>query len=607
MASEPLPDHYKALGVERTADSASIKSIYRKLVLKFHPDKVTDPAQKEAATDRFHQIQQAYETLVDTEKRGEYEAHLTLEALRKEKAARGPAPRGDKNARFEGGASSYPPSRYTTEERKPSSRSAAYEEERYFEERARTKYDNKYDTKYDTYDAYPKTGSSSRSARPDKESPRSARPAAADRTRSDREKTRAKETRSERKFNAVDSESSADEKARYEADYKRRSEEDAARKQAAESRRKAEDRRSYEETRYAPSSARKLSVQEEEAIRYQHKSRGQVEAEMARPTYTRTSSRDAYGADHRSSRRPDVRPEAPRRSSARPKERAERIISASARTIPEIVDWSDDRRAPPIFKHSASSPANIEVPRSMPQRAYSTEVPREHRRSDKSPPATLHRSTTMPANHSAPRQKAPTGARPSGLRDTMASEHHSPEHDAFPSVPPPQPSSSSKKYYYTTSGGGGVTLRPEDIPGSAGKPRTVLREPARHHQRSPSPLSRPPIGPNRPSEASTATYTTKPVSAVRPPPMDRTTSSRNISPLRNSEERGRSSRKLYGEVNGSSADPRRARQASYSPSEVQYARKYGPEDVRWAPRGRENERDYPASKPTLGRTATYVY
>ncbi|KAF2854080.1 DnaJ-domain-containing protein [Plenodomus tracheiphilus IPT5] len=515
MASEPLPDHYKALGIDKTADSAAIKSTYRKLVLKFHPDKVTDPAQKEAATDRFHQIQQAYETL---------------------------------------------------------------------------------------------TGSTSRSTRPDKESPRSARPAANDRTRSDREKTRAKETRDNRKFNSVDSESSADEKARYEADYKRRSEEDTARKQAAESRRKAEDRRSYEDTRYAPSSARKLSVQEEEAIRYQHKSRGQVEAEMTRPPYHRTSSRDAYGPEHRSSRRPDVRPEAPRRSSARPKERTERTVSSSGRGMPEIVDWGDDRRVPPVFKHSSSSPANIEVPRSIPQRSYTTtEAPRESRRSDKSPPATLLRSATMPANHSAPRQKAPTAARPSGLREQMTSEHRSPEHDAFPSVPPPQPSSSSKKYYYTTSGGGGVTLRPEDIPGSASKPRTILREPGRHHQRSPSPLSRPPIGPNRPSETSTATYTTKPASAVRPPPMDRTTSSRNISPVRNSEDRGRSSRKLYGEVNSSSADPRRARQASYSPSEVQYTRKYGPEDVRWAPRGRENERDYPASKPTLGRTATYAY
>jgi len=615
MASEPLPDHYKALGVDRTADSSVIKATYRKLVLRFHPDKVTDPALKDAATDRFHQIQQAYETLVDTQKRGEYEAHLTLEALRREKAARASTARGDKHTRFDGAASSsHPPARYATEERKPSTSrtaaaaaAAAHDDEPYIDDHARAR--ARYHAKYDTYDAYPKTGSTSRSTRPDKESSRSARPTAHDRTRSDREKTRAKETRSERKFNPVDSESSADEKARYEADYKRRSDEDAARKQAAESRRKAHDRREYDDASYAAPTSRKMSVQAEEAIRYQHKSRGQVEADMARPVYVRTSSRDAYAPDPRSARRPEPRPDAVRRSSARPKDRLERM--------PEIVDWSDDRRPPPVFKTSTSSPANLDLPRVSIQRSYTTEVPREHhhyRRVDKSPPPTLMRSATMPAaNHAAPRQKVATApaasARPLGLRETLPSEHRSPERDVFASVPSPQPPiSNSKKYYYPApsgasgGGGGGVTLRPDDMPGSAGKPRAVLREPTRHHQRSPSPLSRPPIGPNRPSEASI-----KPASATRPPPMDRAFSSRNISPVRGSEDRGRTSRKLYGEISGNGAESRRARQASYSPSEVQYARKYGPEDVRWAPRGPENERDYPASKPTFNRTATYVY
>lgn len=626
MASEPLPDHYKALGVDRTADSSVIKATYRKLVLRFHPDKVTDPALKDAATDRFHQIQQAYETLVDTQKRGEYEAHLTLEALRREKATRGSSTRGDKHTRFDSAnptsSSSHPPSRYATEERKPTSRTAtassaaAHDDDHahYVDDHARAR--ARYHTKYDTYDAYPKTGATSRSARPERESPRTARPAAHDRTRSDREKTRAKETRSERKFNAVDSDSSADEKARYEAEYKRRSDEDAAaRKQAAESRRKAHDRREYDDGGgYAPTS-RKMSVQAEEAIRYQHKSRGQVEADMARPVYVRTSSRDAYAHVHahahahdpRSARRSDPRPDAIRRSSARPKDRLERM--------PEIVDWSDDRRPPPAFKTSTSSPANLDIPRASVQRSYTTEVPREHhyRRTDKSPPPILMRSATMPtANHAVPRHKvtatttaaaaaSPASGRP---RETLSSEHRSPERDVFASVPSPQPqSSNSKKYYYPSpsGAGGGVTLRPDDMPGSAGKPRAVLREPTRHHQRSPSPLSRPPIGPNRPSEAST-----KPASATRPPPLDRTFSSRNISPVRGSEDRGRTSRRLYGEIGGSGIESRRPRRASYSPSEVQYARKYGPDDVRWAPRGRENERDYPASKPTFNRTATYV-
>lgn len=600
MASEPLPDHYKALGVDRNADAAIIKATYRKLVLKCHPDKVTDPTLKQQATDQFHQIQQAYETLVDDEKRSDYEAHLTLEKLRREKAARGGSSHATKSTRFDGGAPSTSRSgRYATEERRPSQ---AYDEDRFYDDRARAS--------YDTYDAFPKTSSNSRSTRTEKEAPRSTRPAPADRTRSDLHKTRAKEGRSDRKFNSVESESSSDEKARYEASYKRRSAEDELRKQddarmQADMRRKAEDRRSYEESRYAPQPQRKMSSKEEEAIRYQHKSRGQVEAEMTRPSPTRASSRDYYAQESRSSRR-DPRPEPVRRSSARPSTK-ERTVSSSGRErdrgIPEIVDWGEERRSedrrPPPFKHSSSSPANIEIPRAMPQRSY-TEAPRDSRRSEKSPPPSFSRSATMPSVHSSSRRKEATPVRPSGLRhETITPEHSSPERE-YSSIPHGQPSSNKKTYYYATPGSGGVTLRPEDV-ASASKPRTVLREPGRQHQRSPSPLGKPPIGANRPAESSTASHAPK--AAARPPPPDRTTSTRHASPPRASDDRGRTRPKLFREVSGT--DVRRGRQASYAPSNVQYAPSFGPEDVRWAPRGQENERDY--AKPSLSRAATFAY
>ncbi|KAF1842860.1 DnaJ-domain-containing protein [Cucurbitaria berberidis CBS 394.84] len=598
MASEPLPDHYKALGVDKNADAATIKLNHRKLVLKCHPDKVTDPALKQQKQEEFHRIQEAYETLIDTEKRAEYEAHLRLEILRKEKAARGAATSSaEKTARFETRTSSgnaafsaTTPSRYSTEERKPS---RSYdEEERYYDERSRSK--------YDTYPAYPKTGSTPRSSRTEKESSsRSAARPTQDRTRSERTKTRDRETRSDRKFNSVDDESSSDDKARYEADYKRRSAEDEARKQATEaSRRKTEDRRSYEDPRYGGSSGRKMSVQEEEAIRYQHKSRGQVEAEMSRPSPTRTSSRDYYG-ESRSSRK-ETRPEPVRRSSAaRPKER-----TASGRDrergMPEIVEWSE-HRSPPPFKHSSSSPANIELPRA-PQRSF-TETSRDHHHAETSPPPSFHRSSTMPSVPSSRRKEA-TAPRPSGLRETMTPEHTTPERDAFPSVPPSQPNSSRKVYHYPTPPSGSVPIRPEDISTSH---RTILREPERHRARSPSPLSRPPIGANRPSEVSSKSqYATK--SAVPPPPMGRTTSSRHVSPVRAAEDRGRTRPSLYGEIGRSDSEygRSRGRQASFSPGQVQYAPRFGPEDVKWAPRSRESDREY-ASKPSLGRTATYVY
>merc|ERR1712072_838130 len=68
--SSPLPeDPYISLGVAKDATPQTIKTQYRKLVLKFHPDKVQDPALKQAAVDEFHKIQKAYEVVGDEDKR----------------------------------------------------------------------------------------------------------------------------------------------------------------------------------------------------------------------------------------------------------------------------------------------------------------------------------------------------------------------------------------------------------------------------------------------------------------------------------------------------------------------------------------------------------
>jgi curved DNA-binding protein CbpA len=605
MDSEPLPDHFKALGVERDATTDTIKKAHRKLVLTCHPDKVkdADPAIKQQKADQFHNIQKAYETLVDEKERATYEARLTLEALRKEKLARGPAPASrEKATRFEtrpsAGATS---SRYATEERRPS---ASYDDDKYYDERERERTRASTRSKYETYSAYPKSGSTPRT---EKESSRSAK-STTDRHRAERTKTRDKEERRQRPFVSLDSDtSSADEKARYEAGYKRRSQEEEVR-QSADVRRKADDpRRSYEDPYAASPSARKTSTQVDEAIRYQHKSRAQVEAE-SRPSMPRTSSRDYYEGSR--SARKESRPEAPRRSSARPKERAtssstrDREGRDRDRGIPQIVDWEDgsSRRVPGLKQHS-SSPANFDIPPAAPQRSYTTTVPptREHRAAV-SPPPGLHRSQTMPTAQAQPymssRSKPAAATRGTPLREAV------PEHSIplYPSVPPPQPSSASKstKYYYSTPNGS-VPITSEDL--AAGAHRTVLREPASSQRhRSPetkAPLGRPPIGPNRPSEASISRGT------MPPPSMGRSSSS----PTRDREERGRSGRPLYGEVRAESYAPRpqMSRQNSYQPSEVNYARKIGPDDVRWSSRTRENDRDILSSKPTLGRTATYAY
>ncbi|OBT53124.1 hypothetical protein VE04_07325 [Pseudogymnoascus sp. 24MN13] len=81
--SLPLPpDPYKALGVAEAAAISEVKSAYRKLVLKCHPDKVQDPTLKAQKQDEFQKVQQAYELLTDDNKRTEYDEKIKMFAFR---------------------------------------------------------------------------------------------------------------------------------------------------------------------------------------------------------------------------------------------------------------------------------------------------------------------------------------------------------------------------------------------------------------------------------------------------------------------------------------------------------------------------------------------
>lgn len=588
------PDPYLALGLAKDATAGAIKSTYRKLVLKCHPDKVQDESLKKEASDRFHLIQSAYEIVGDEDRRARYDAQCKLAELRKDVfGGGGGGSRGGVEVRTANykmptesarGGDFYArgPERYTRvspqyEERRPS-----YVPEDYFDvPRANSR-------KYDEYERSakrtspredkPKAKTSSRDA---KETERSSRKEKSRRTDKDVRRDRERKTSYVAPDVVDDSEYDSSDRrprrAREDEEFRREREAKDSYFDLSQRQREEAEGGAYADTR-----AHKLFRDMDSKLESVHEyigrpARSDPERRDSpperRPSPVRySSSKDKLGTIRRGEGRP---PLVSRRESGRPKTTGRDAVKPSREKErePEYVEEvreprrSETREAkrPPPLTTAKSAPENIR-PSFERQRSKSVQV--DH--TEPAPPQ-VKRSETMPST------PGPTAPRESRSRREGSKLRPAEEAYATPELTPEPEVRSSRQRF-----GQHAYADDVEIPTVDGY-KTEVRQPSnsRRYTRSPSPVKER----ERPRAASS-----KHAAAPQPPPLPRTTSVQygfnkdNESFVRPSVSRGASERYLYGEVPTSSRSP-----APVSRSSKPYTYSPDPETVRYRPTTRPED------------------
>ena len=80
---DPNEDYYSLLGLSYDASADGIRQAYKKLALRWHPDR--NPERREEAEAMFDRIRRAHDILTDSDAKAEFDAHIRAKRAEKER------------------------------------------------------------------------------------------------------------------------------------------------------------------------------------------------------------------------------------------------------------------------------------------------------------------------------------------------------------------------------------------------------------------------------------------------------------------------------------------------------------------------------------------